>query len=205
MELKKRDCNIKIRIEPLGAYLMEVVFDFGDSKLEYMPSSAMSGQFGDFVSALYTLYTEGFDGHNDWHQKEYHSNGDHRVCATTTKVLWDAEGTCMEIEMYKEVNGDTIRIRTRKDFRKTYNEYIVNDRDFCYAVSKACTEAIKRFGFYGYQYSTGGDLIQMHQLLFLKAYALGKMQARQLKVLDKDYDCRKSNFEREMEIFLFDM
>ena len=45
----------------------------------------------------------------------------------------------------------------------------------------------------------------MHQLLFLKAYALGKMQARQLKVLDKDYGCRKSNFEKEMEIFLFDM
>ena len=34
MKLQKRDCKIKAHIEPLGAELLAVSFDFGDSKLE---------------------------------------------------------------------------------------------------------------------------------------------------------------------------
>lgn len=58
MNLEKRDCPISVILEPLGASLLAVTFDFGDKKLKFTPSSVMGGQFGDFVCALYTLYHE---------------------------------------------------------------------------------------------------------------------------------------------------
>ena len=59
-------------------------------------------------------------------------------------------------------------------------------------------KAIKRFGFYGYRYSTESEPIKIHQLLFLKAYALGNMEARELTVVDEGLDCCKSNFDKEL-------
>ena len=210
MNLQKRDCPIKVKIEPLGAELLDVCFVFGDEKLKYTPSTAMSDdQFGEFVSALYTLYaepnsTEG-DWHNEWHKRTDRTDSGYKILATTTTVNWDGEGTCMLLEMTREKDGDTILLRSSMDYGKTHREFLVNDRDLCYAVAKACTEAIKQFGFYGYRYSTESEPIKIHQLLFLKAYALGNMEIRELMVVDEELDCRKSNFEKELELLLFDM
>ena len=73
------------------------------------------------------------------------------------------------------------------------------------SISKMDTETLKEFGFYGYRYSTESEPIKIHQLLFLKAYALGNMEARELIMVDKDFDCRKSDFNKELELLLFDM
>ncbi len=49
-------------------------------------------------------------------------------------------------------------------------------------MAKACTDAIKKYGFYGYYSATGGDcngfgdVIPIHMLLFIKAYALNAME-----------------------------
>ena len=106
MKLQKRDCKVMVHIEPLGAGLLGVSFDFGDSRLEYTPSTAMGGQFGEFVCALYTLYHEKnnarYDGHCEWNRREYHTDADHKIQATTVTVDWDGEGTFMILEMCKE-------------------------------------------------------------------------------------------------------
>ena len=209
MNLKRRDCPIKAVIEPLGAGLLAVAFDFGDKKLEYTPSAVTGAQFGEFVCALYTLYCEGsnerFDGHDEWGAREYRTNSEHKIEATTVRVDWDGEGTELMLEMTKKPDGSTILLRTSADYGRTYREYTADDRDFCYAVAKACTEAIKQFGFYGYHYSTESQPIDIYQLLFLKAYALGNMEARELTEVDAVLDCCKSSFEKEMELLLFDM
>ena len=211
MNLQKRECPINVFIEPLGAELLDVCFDFGYEKLEFTPSTAAmsDNQFGEFVCALYTLYheknNERYDGHCEWNKRKYHSDADHIVQATTVTIDWDGEGPVMILEMTKKLDGDTILLRASTDYGKTYQEHAVNDRDFCYAVAKACTEAIKEFGFYGYRYSTESEPIKIHQLLFLKAYALGNMDARNLIVVDEGLDCCKSNFEKELELLLFDM
>ena len=70
---------------------------------------------------------------------------------------------------------------------------------------KACTEAIKEFGFYGYRYSTESEPIKIHQLLFLKAYALENMEVRELTVVDDWLGSCKTNFEKETELLFFDM
>ena len=212
MKLQKRDCGIKVHIEPLGAELLDVSFDFGYDKLEYTPSTAgcfFDTQFGEFVCALYTLYHEKnndrYDGHCEWQESVYHTNSDNKIYATTVKLDWDGEGTFLTLELTRKWNGDTILLRSSMDSGKTYREFVVNDRDFCYAVAKGCTEAIKRFGFYGYRYSTESEPIKIHQLLFIKAYALYNMEARELTVVDEELGCCKSNFEKEMELLLFDM
>ena len=62
---------------------------------------------------------------------------------------------------------------------------------------------LKKFGFYGYIYSTEGEPVMLHQFLFLKAYALGNMEARELV---EDMSGRyASDFAKELELLLFDM
>lgn len=209
MKLQKHDCKIKAYIEPLGAEQLYVCFDFGDSKLEFVPSSVMGEQFGDFLSALYTLYydnnNERFDGHSEWDKREYQTDEFNKIQATTVTVEWDGEGTFMILEMIKSSGDNIITLRTSMDYGKTYTEYIVNDRDFCYAITKAYTDALKKFGFYGFQYSTEGEPVKIHQLLFLKAYALNNLEARNFTVVDEEFDCCKTDFENEIELLLFDM
>ena len=211
MELKKRDCSIKVTIEPLGAELLYVCFDFGYDRLEFTPSTAaMSNeQFGEFVCALYTLYSEKNntvgDGHDEWHRRKYHSDSEHKILAITTTVEWDGEGSDMLLEMTREPDGSLILLRASDDFGKTFRAFTVDDKDFCYAVAKACTEALKKFGFYGYRYSTESEPIKIHQLLFLKAYALENTEARELFMVDEELDCQKSDFNKEIELLLFDM
>lgn len=209
MALQKRDCGIQAHIEPLGAELLHVAFDFGNEKLEFTPSSAMGGQLGDFICALYTLFheenNERYDGHSEWRKRKYILIENHEIWATTVTVEWDGEGPYLILEMTREWDGDVIRLRASEDYGKTYTEYTVNDRDFCYAVAKAYTEAIKKFGFYGFRYSTEGEPVMLHQLLFIKAYALGNTEARYLTVVDEELDSCSSDFEKEMELLLFDM
>jgi len=45
----------------------------------------------------------------------------------------------------------------------------------------------------------------LHQLLFIKAYALNNMEAREVRLRDSGYGCRSSDFGREIELLLFDM
>ena len=83
----------------------------------------------------------------------------------------------------------------------------MDGRDLCYAIGKAATSVIKKYGFYGYHFSTGwddiqSDLININQLVFFKAYALNAMEARTLKEVDHGFT---SSFEKELELLLFEM
>ena len=75
--------------------------------------------------------------------------------------------------------------------------------DLCYAVGKALTEVMKKQGLYGYFYSTS-DKIDIIHLIYIKAVALGCSD-----VLDLIYQDQRggeiSDFQKEMEILMFDM
>ena len=97
----------------------------------------------------------------------------------------------------------------------THLTYTVDGRDLCYAVAKAYTDAIKKYGFFGYYSSTGGncngfgDVIDIHMILFIKAYALGAMEVRALTIAWEDREncdhAESSPFDKEIELLLFDM
>ena len=91
------------------------------------------------------------------------------------------------------------------DVPKEEYEFIVQYRDMCYAVAKACTDALKKHGFYGYHYSTYFQDINIRHLLFLKSVALDNFEARKLTFYEEKGQGEISDFEKEIELLLFDM
>ena len=98
---------------------------------------------------------------------------------------------------------------------KTEYRYVVDGKDLCYAVAKAYTEVLKKYGFYGYYFATAGDtscsgdLIPIYMFLFIKAYGLMNMEAREFCELrgnkEEEGLTVASSFEKELELLLFDM
>lgn len=207
MILQKRDCDIKINLEPTGTQYLGIHFDFQGHKISFAASSAVGGQFGDFVSALYALYFEKDDGHNEWNRrKSITEEGSNEIIAITSTVEWDNEGEIMTIEMTKYCEGDNtnqITVRITTDYGKTYSEFKMNDKDLCYAVAKTCTDVLKNYGIYGYRYATEFDTFDFHKLLFIKAQALDCLEVRELLLADRF--SQKTDFNKEMELLLFEM
>ena len=207
MQLQKRDCDVKIELTPSGTRYLDIDLDFCGQKISFGASSAVGGQFGDFVSAVYALYHEDDDCHNEWSRREGITAGDDRhIIGMTTMVDWDNEGEGMTIEMTKYWEGDNtnqVAVRITTDYGETYVEFKINERDLCYAVAKACTDALKKYGFYGYRYSTEMDTFDLHKLLFIKARALDCSEVREL--LNADQFSQKTDFNKEIDLLLFDM
>lgn len=209
-ELKKRDCGIKIKLIPSGAQFLHFEMDIQGEHLEFLPASTMGEQFGAVVSALYTLFYENDDGHEEWRPRDYLSDEKHVIHTAVTKVEWDNEGDVIEIilsrkyEVDIDYENDLIEIEL-KNYDKLLRKYTVKTKDLCYAVAKACTEVLKEYGFYGYRYSTEHDYFKLHQLLYIKSFGLLNFEAREL-ISENENDWEKrTSFEKEIELLLFDM
>lgn len=209
MELKKRDCDIKIKLTPSGSKYLHFEMDVQGDRFDFLPSSALGEQFGAFVSALYYLFYENDDCHNEWSLHEHHSDENHVIDTVTAKVEWDNEGDVIEIAMSRKFmydidwENDQLHIEIR-NYGKVLKNYTVKTKDFCYAVAKACTEVLKEYGFYGYRYSTEHDCFNLHQLLYIKSVALGNFEARKMFTVDGDL-IKRTSFADEMELLAFDM
>lgn len=214
MELKKRDCDIKIKLLPLGDYWLKVDFEINGEHLKFMPSSAMAGQFGDFLNALYGLFMElnNYDGDNhrepDANKHWIERDG---IEVITTKTQWDEEGTFIDIIFERRVSDENRDYSDSIDLsflihRDEYTEkrFTIDTKEFCYAVAKACTEVLKEFGFYGYHLATDSDSFKLYQLLYIKALALDCLELRHC--LCKSWeDLPQTDFKKETELLLFDM
>lgn len=55
-ELKKRECDVSIKLIPCGNLYLHFEMDIQGDHLEFLPASTMGEQFGAVVSALYTLF-----------------------------------------------------------------------------------------------------------------------------------------------------
>ena len=232
--LNKRECGISIELIPCGADFLKVNWCIGGDNHTLWASSAMGYQFSSFVGAVYQLYSEGSDTHS--HNRKSAGRraeftfpgGDPSLkedeVRAKTRVLWDGEGHYYEITFdrkckhwnYPAVDGDDlIEIKIEGVRGRVFN-YTVDGRDLCYAAAKAYTDAIKKYGFYGYYMSTGGDcnghgdIIDIHMILFIKAYALGAMDVRKLETAWRSDKSRwqganRTSFDKEVELLLFEM
>ena len=209
-ELKKRDCDVNIRLTPCGNQYLHFEMNVGGDKFEYLAASTVGEQFGAFVSAVYKLFIEDVqDECATGGKHEYLSDENHVIHTVVTKVSWDEEGTDIDIAFSRKITGEIdyendmlyIEIRSCDDILK---KYTLKTKDFCYAVAKACTEVLKKYGFYGYRYSTEYDYFILYQLLYIKCFALGNFEAREL-IHDDDKSAKKTSFEKEIELLMFDM
>lgn len=208
-ELKKRDCDIKIKLTPSGTQYLHFEMDIQGDHLDFLPASTMGDQFGAVVSALYTLFHEKEDMHEEWRSREHISDENHVIHRRVTKVEWDNEGDVIDIIMSRkggidiDYEDDLIDIEI-KNYDEVLKQYTVKTKDLCYAVAKACTEVLKEYGIYGYRYSTEQDYFKLHQLLYIKSFALGNFEARELISEENDW-IKKTSFEKEIELLMFDM
>lgn len=232
LKLNKRDCNIRIRLTPIGADFMRVHLRIGKDNHYFYPSCVMGDQFSSFLTAVYCLYNEGYDYHQlhnrQWKRRfgcEFQTpneeNGNRYF--KSIPVSWDEEGRIDDIILSRSsAEQDYFSVAPKGvpdpigidiSYKKGNFNYTVDGRDLCYAIAKGYTEALKKYGFQGYLRSTGmqyiGDTFEMEELLFVKAYALDAMETR---VLKKAWEHPKgwmsadfSSFEKEIELLLFDM
>lgn len=231
LKLIKRECNIRIRLTPLDCDFLRVHLRIGSDNHYFYPSCIMGSQFFAFLSAVYNLYEEPDLRHvyfgKSFNEKrgifqEYPHSRDDGMYKITTSVHWDEEGSidnitfvrhCPSIEPCEPGIPDPILIHIEGSGPRERSDYTVDGRDLCYAIAKGCTEALKKYGFMGYKKSTGmqspGDSFNITQLLFIKAYALNAMEVRETKELWRVPHgwerADASNFEKELELLLFDM
>lgn len=232
LKLNKRSCETRIRLTPYGADFMRVHLRIGGDNHYFYPSCVMGDQFSAFLTAVYCLYNEGPDYHRLHRRYCWRKEGIYREWEypgwngkdcfyKEIPVSWDEEGRIIDIILSRRSATeeippvgvpDPITIDIRYNSAK-HHQYTIDGRDLCYAIARGYTEAIKKYGFQGYLRSTGmqylGDHFIMDELLFVKAYALDAMEARGMK------ECWRapkrwphadaSSFEKEMELFLFDM
>ena len=179
----------------------------------------MGDQFSSFLKAVYCLYEEKEGEHRlhrrlSWGKASVGSNH-HSI-----RLVWDEEGSMIHITLSRlsEIQepcpkGTPDPIHIELLYWGGSYQYTVDGRELCYAIAKGYTEAIKKYGFQGYLRSSGfqylGDSFEMEELLFVKAYALDAMEARERAEAWHHPNgwmrAESSSFEKEMELFLFDM
>lgn len=205
-----------------------MVWKIGNDNHVFIASSVMNDQFYSFIRAIYELYAEGSDTHDNnigsrkvWRRFSYDMES-HKMSVETYCVL-DMEGAVYKFILRRENVDDIVPILYGADPvnttiifpDKTEYYYIIEGKDLCYAVAKAYTEVLKKHGYYGYFMATGGDcnglgdIIPMYMFLFIKAYGLINMEAREIQVVYEDRENNEravgSSFEKELELMLFDM
>ena len=105
-ELKKRDCDMHISLLPSGTQFLCFEMDIQGDHLHFLPSSVMGGQFGDFISALYNLFYEGDDGHDEWTRRHYITDENHVILASQVTVEWDEEHDMAHIVMTRKWSNE---------------------------------------------------------------------------------------------------
>ena len=210
-KLQKRDCDINIKLTPSGSQYLHFEIDVAGDKFDYLPASTISVQFGAFVSAVYNLFIEDIDAeHSEWGNQEYLSDENHVIHTVVTKVSWEDEGTDIDITFSRKVSDKIDYKNDMLDIEisscdEILKQYTLKTKDFCYAVAKACTEVLKKYGFYGYRYSTEYDYFILHQLLYIKCFALRNFEARELAPHSENDEAMQTSFEKEIELLMFDM
>lgn len=231
MNLQKRSCPVKIELHPSGIQFLLIIWEIGNDRHELWASSHVGGQFSCFVQALYGLFVEGDDQHNYFDRrgtsvtyllpKEDSSLKEDEV-AIQTSCEWDNEGEITKVifrriyhqkESLNQKEHDPVLVTITNEENEWI--YTVESRDLCYATSKAYTDALKKYGFYGYVFSTGsqcfecGDCVDLHMLLFLKAYALDMEVPRKLSPAEGNSNNwtgpMSTDFYSELELLVFDM
>lgn len=199
LKLNKRDCEIRVRLTPIGADFMRVHFRIGGDNHYFYPSCVMGDQFSSFLTAIYCLYNEGYD-HHQLHMRQWskrfgcvfelptEENGNRFF--KSIPISWDEEGRIVDVTLSRSSSPEDIfaiapkghpdTVEVEFSYKKGNFKYTVDGRDLCYAVARGYTEALKKYGFQEYLRSTGmqyiGDVFEMEELLFVKAYALNAME-----------------------------
>ncbi len=233
VELEKCDCDVKMELIPRGAGWIHVHLTIGEESMAFVISSAMGDRFSKLLRVMYHLHPENNDpefeediycweGLCEWSD----SKSEYEIVKIVQRVedekypytiqeipykaefCWDEEGADCNWVIERKPTTETdfnIKIRLKYSDEETERCYEVRYKDFCYAIAKACTETLKKFGILGYHHSTYEEDIPLRYFLFLKAVALDRLDLLKLDNVEEERFAVTSSFEKEMELLLFDM
>ena len=233
LNLKKRDCNIKMRLVPYGGGWTDVYVTFDKEELYFIITEMWGDNFQTLLRALYFLYPAHTDDEYAEHFMDYKigysENDDYSITKIVdsvselpkgtpftnipwkTEFEWDDERTCCakwQIERNPDTSPEfdiTIKIDISGDEQKHY-EYTVPYKDMCYAVADACTKALKKHGFLGFHKATFYEDMSIRYLLLIKAIALGNLEACEVQSFEEiKGEAERSDLMKELELLLFDM
>ena len=235
LKLKKRPCDIKMKLVPYGGGWTDVHLDICGDHLYFIISGMQGDQFEELLRSLYYLHPKS-DHHEDVTNLIDTKVGIMDLTPSGYKVIeivddiscndnplaycdipwkasfeWDGEITHSSWTLQRIPDLDTDFILTidirhiHEDGSNHLYHYEVPYKDFCYAAAKACTEMLKEYGFYGYHCSTYVQYMNVRYLLFIKSIALDNFEVRELTHYKERGHGETSNFDKELELLLFDM
>lgn len=190
----KRNPGVEVVLVPYGGGWTDVYLNIGADKLYFIASNSMGSSFSELVETLYYLSTD----NDDYVELDKDFDG----------FTWDEEGasSTWRFELsppYDENSMLKLAIDINRNESKHY-EYEIKYKDMCYAVAKTLTNVLKSYGIMGYHRSTYTDDINMRHFLYLKAVALDYENIQKYTDLG-DGKGVASDFEKELELLLFDM
>ncbi len=223
-----------MELKPSGSCRLRLEWEIGGDHYSLLSSTAvMGGHFELFIQAVYCLYDEDWNPHRSliravkqtWEFVPDNSEVQDRRWIVSATFLWDKEGSSANIRFSRilpkdhsdcNLESDPIKVEIwyNGDRENSLHTYVVEGRDLCYAIAKAVTDALKKYGIYGYYRSTSdsdnvclGGYIDPEQFLFVKACALSNMETRELTWIEDFYgdDSKSSPIDKEIELLLFEM
>jgi hypothetical protein len=122
------------------------------------------------------------------------------------KFYWDEEGVIIDWVISKdpfiqEEFDINIKLNIYGEEDET-KEFTVSYKDFCYALAKAITQTLKKYGINGFYRGYCSADINIRQFLHIKAIALGAKDYIDI-FWTKDGDC--SDLNKEIELLMLDM
>ena len=227
MKWQKRDCPIHMEIDPYGSGWEDITLDICGDHHWWSVSGSLGDGFWALVESLYVLYphqthdeleerrlTESDEYVADFKNGEYvnlrprtEKDSGYISFPKAAEFFWDHEGWGVQWKLTKESGQErdfnlTIDLEETDDDHKTFH-YTVKYSDFCYAVGRAITEAVKKHGFGGFHTSVWESDVNVRHLCFLKACGMGKPDALKPSMAAKTGKA-VSSFEDEVELLMFD-
>ena len=215
MNLNKRDCSIKIEFYDVGAGWLNMKMGINGDELDLCTTYCLGDGFHALLERMYYLHPNAYN--HDYsgeivETEEISAVIDGRKVAVEvpykTNFYWNEEGSYITWKIEHKPTLDRefdlyLKIIINRDDETQEFKYIVSYKEFCYALAKACTELLKKYGINGFHQSYWDGEINLRHLLFIKAVALDADDM--IKVEYKDNYEINSNIEKELELLLFNM
>ena len=222
MKLEKRDCPLDIKIECEAGW-SDVWFSYENTQLKFLISYCFNEQLDDLLETLYYLNPNFCDTSdpnerlfNDCKEVADKTGGVHYAYLSSS-FMWNEEPSASRWTIKRDLiesNGKEwnysfdlhIKIERLYYSDEKADEVFTFDvkySDFCYAVAKAFTQLIKKYGFYGYHMSTYNQDLNLRYFLSIKSIALNNYDA--VLLININDDGWASSLEKELELLQFDM
>lgn len=231
IELKKRDCPIRIGLTPVGAGWIDMTLEVADDRYEISISGCLGSGIGGFIGCIYQLY-RGKDSNPDkgmiediYEFVDVKKNGQvvgRRARAASDKAWYEVPKTTV-CDLSEEGHGYVFRFEREAVNTTDFNvemmveeygcvyegqerifTYNMRYSDLCYAMGKALTEAVKSVGFGGFCEDAWDTDVSIRHLCFLKAVGLGHPEWV-MPTCENAKAPAKTSFAVEMELVDFDL